>query len=149
VLFVIVDVFCIGIGMGVPVFCILLGFVVGWFAVRWISNDTREARDILRRLMRFGGITSSVTFAGMIAIWGPSAAMLFDPNADLMNFGIPQILFEPRASFIAWLFLMIAISPFLQLLTTIFGGHLTLLSMSRKSRVGEEASGPQPQKPLG
>ena len=54
--------------------------------------------------------------------------MLFDPRADLANFGIPLILFDPQASFIGWLVLMIAISPFLQLLATLFGSHLTLLA---------------------
>jgi hypothetical protein len=148
VLFVIVDVFCMGIGMGVPVFNILLGFVVGWYIVRWISTDSREVNDILQRLLRIAAFTSGVTMAGMIIIWGPSAAMLNGPNANLANFGIPQILFEPRASFIGWLFLMIAISPFLQLLTTIFGGHLTLLSMKRKSEPGRVASGLQPHNPV-
>ena len=33
--------------------------------------------------------------------------MLFDPTADLANFGIPQLLYEPLASFIGWLVLMI------------------------------------------
>jgi hypothetical protein len=67
--------------------------------------------------------------------------MLYGPEADLANFGIPQILFEPRLSLIAWLLLMIAISPFLQLLTTVFAGHLTLLSLYRKNKTLGEKSG--------
>jgi hypothetical protein len=38
-----------------------------------------------------------------------------------------MILYEPRASFIGWLVLMILISPVLQMLTTLFGSYLTLL----------------------
>jgi len=45
----------------------------------------------------------------------------------LANFGIPLILYEPRASFIVWLILMIVISPFLQFLMTLFGAQLALL----------------------
>jgi hypothetical protein len=52
--------------------------------------------------------------------------MLFDRAADLANFGIPMILYEPRASFIGWLLLMIFVSPFLQFLMTLFGAHLAL-----------------------
>jgi hypothetical protein len=58
--------------------------------------------------------------------------MLFDPGADLANFGIPLILYEPRASFIGWLVLMIVISPVLQLLTTLLGSHLALIRWARK-----------------
>ena len=53
--------------------------------------------------------------------------MLFDPAADLANFGIPLILYEPTASFIGWLVLMIVISPFLQFLMMLFGAQLMLL----------------------
>ncbi len=53
--------------------------------------------------------------------------MLFDPSADLANFGIPLILFDPTASFVGWLALMIVISPFLQFLMTLFGAHSTWL----------------------
>ncbi len=58
--------------------------------------------------------------------------MLSDPAADLANFGIPPILYEPRASFIGWLVLMIAISPVLQLLTTLLGSHLALIRWATK-----------------
>ncbi len=63
----------------------------------------------------------------MIIIWGPTMAMLFDPYADFENFGIPLILYDPKISFVGWQVLMILISPFLQLLTTIFASYLTLL----------------------
>lgn len=53
--------------------------------------------------------------------------MLWDPNADFVNFGIPMILYDPKASFVGWLLLMIVVSPFLQFLTTVFAANLTLI----------------------
>jgi hypothetical protein len=139
VIFVAMDIFFMGIGMGVPFFNIVFGFLVGWYIVKWISIGTNEVREILRRLLVYSCITAGVTFLGMLLIWGWSVKILYGPEADLANFGIPQILFEPRMSLIAWLFLIIAISPFLQLLTTVFAGHVTLLSLSRKKKtLGEK-----------
>jgi hypothetical protein len=76
--------------------------------------------------------TSAVTFALMAIIWGSVTPMLFDPAADFANFGIPLILYDPKVSFIGWLILMIFISPFLQLLTTLFSSYLTLLVWLRR-----------------
>jgi hypothetical protein len=36
-------------------------------------------------------------------------------------------LYEPEASFIGWMLLMIIISPFLQLITSVFSGYLALM----------------------
>jgi hypothetical protein len=74
----------------------------------------------------------------MLLLWGWSAKMLFSSEAEIINFGIPQILYKPRMSLFGWLVLMIIISPFLQLLTTVFAGNLTLLSLYRKKKTFEE-----------
>ena len=140
VLFVILDALCIGMGMGVPIFNIILGFVVGWYLARRITRVTHELKAILRRLLVYSCITACVTFLGMVLIWGWSITILRDPHADLAKFGMPMILYEPRASFIGWLLLMIVISPFLQLLTTVFAGHLTLLSIYRKEKTSDISS---------
>jgi hypothetical protein len=132
VIFVALDIICMGMGMGVPFFNIIFGFVVGWYLVNWISIDTSEVKDILKRLLIYSCITAGVTSLGMLLLWGWSVKILFGPETDILNFGIPQILYEPRMSLIAWLLLMILISPFLQLLTTVFAGHLTLLSLYKK-----------------
>jgi hypothetical protein len=50
--------------------------------------------------------------------------MLFEPGRDIANFGIPMILYEPLASFIGWIVLMVLISPLLQVLTTVFGASV-------------------------
>jgi len=130
-IFVIVDLVCIGMGMGVPLACILFGFFVGWYIAKRATIATESAKDILWQVLIQAIITSAFTFVVMSAIWGSTIVMLFDPSADFQNFGHPFILYDPRLSFIGWLVLMIAISPFLQLLTTIFGSYLTLLHWMR------------------
>ena len=134
-LFLLLDTVCVGMGMGVPIFCILFGFVVGWYVVRRLVATGTDLPRILNRILLYAIVTSAYTFLVMVALWAPAARMLFDPGADLANFGIPLILYDPRASFIGWLVLMIAISPFLQLLTTLFGAHLTLLWQLRRNPI--------------
>ncbi len=126
-IFAFLDVICVGLGMGVPIFCILFGLPVGWYIGRRIAIRSFDTRQLLSKMLLGAALTSAFTFVGMAVLWGRCIVMLFDPAADLANFGIPQILYEPVASFIGWLALMIVISPFLQLLMTLFGSHLTLL----------------------
>ncbi len=62
----------------------------------------------------------------MIIIWGRMSLLLFDPNTDYANLGIPLIFYDPKLSFIGWLILMIFVSPALQLLTTIFAAYINI-----------------------
>jgi len=133
-IFVIVDLVCVGMGMGVPLACILFGFLVGWYIAKRATIATANVRDVLWKVLVQAIITSAFTFVVMSLIWGRTIPMPFDPNADFHNFGHPFILYDPRISFIGWLILMILISPFLQLLTTIFGSYLTLLLWLRGNR---------------
>lgn len=126
-IFVIVDLLCVGMGMGVPFFCILFGFLVGWYITKRETIATSNVKSILREVFVYAIVTSTFTFVVMSVIWGSTIPMLFDPSADFQNFGHPFILYDPKVSFVGWLVLMILISPFLQLLTTIFGSYLTLL----------------------
>ena len=126
-IFAFLDIFCVGAGMGVPIFCILFGLLVGWYIGRRIAVRCFDTRQMLSKMLLGAAITSVFTFVGMALLWGPWSAMLLDPTADLEKLGAPLILYEPVASFIGWLVLMIMISPFLQLLMTLFGSHLTLL----------------------
>ncbi|MBC8448919.1 MAG: hypothetical protein H8D78_14330 [Chloroflexi bacterium] len=130
-IFVIVDLVCVGLGMGVPLACILFGFFVGWYIAKRATITTANVKDVLWRVLVQAVITSGFTFVVMSAIWGSTIPMLFDPSADFQNFGHPFILYDPKISFIGWLVLMIIISPFLQLLTTIFSSYLTLLHWVR------------------
>ena len=135
VLFILLDLLCVGMGMGVPIFCILFGFVVGWYTAKRISVLDLSIKDTLHRLLKYAIITSLFTFLVMCVIWGRTIILLFDPASDFKNFGIPMILYEPKASFIGWLVLMVFISPFLQLLTTIFASYLTLQHRFRNDKI--------------
>jgi hypothetical protein len=134
--YIVVDVICVGMGMGVPIFCIGLGFLVGWYIAARAMRSTSNLGDALGRIFVQAVLTSAVTFVLMAVLWGSVAPMLFDPAADFVNFGIPMILYDPKASFIGWLVLMIFISPFLQLLTTLFSSYLTLLVSVRRRAWG-------------
>ena len=125
-LYVLLDTLCVGVGMGVPIFCIAFGLPVGWAIARRVSGQALPVTATLRSVLKSAALSAGWTLVLMLAIWTPTARMLFDPRADLANFGVPLILYDPRASFIGWLALMILISPFLQLLTTLFAAHLTL-----------------------
>jgi hypothetical protein len=127
VIYLLLDALCIGMGMGVPIFCILLGFIAGWFLVGYLTRETQSPSNLMQKVFRNAALMAGCTFLGMLLLWGPAISWLFDPSRDLANFGIPMILFEPEASFIGWLLLMIIISPFLQLLTSLFGAYLALM----------------------
>lgn len=133
--YVMADVLCVGIGMGVPVFCIGLGFLVGWYIAMRAVRGNSHVRQILRTVLLHAVATSLVTFVLMAVLWGPTIQLLFDPTFDVANFGHPDILYDPTLSFVGWLVLMIFISPFLQLLTTLFSSYLTLsVSLREESR---------------
>ena len=124
--FIFLDILAVGIGMGVPIFAILLGFVVGWFSPSVLLSDASHVRQLLRMCLVAACVTSGLTFLLMLVIWGPLTRMLFDPSADIANFGIPLILYEPKTSFIGWMVLMIILSPLFQALATGFTSSVRL-----------------------
>ena len=124
--YVLLDTLCVGVGMGVPIFCIALGLLVGWYLARRVMRQDLPMAATLRAVLKSAALSAGWTLLLMLLIWAPTARMLFDPHASLANFGIPLILYDPTASFIGWLVLMILISPFLQLLMTLFAAHVTL-----------------------
>ena len=146
--YVALDVVAIGMGMGVPIFCILLGFPAGWHAVRIAAARLGPERGpadlpppggvsvpLLRRVFVYALVASSVTLLAMAVLWGWwGLAALFDPATDYVQLGMPLFLFEPKASFIGWLVLMIVVSPVLQLLAMVFGSHVALLAGNRAAR---------------
>lgn len=132
VVYLIIDTLFVGIAMGIPFFCILFGFPVGWYLAKRLTASGKNLNDILTYILKYSIYTSSVTFILMVAIWGPISTMLLDPAADFANFGIPMILYDPKISFVGWIMLMVFISPFLQLLTTIFASNVTLWRISKK-----------------
>ena len=77
----------------------------------------------------------------MAIIWLPTLEWLFDSTRDLSNFGIPMILYSPRASFIGWIILMVLISPFLQFLMTLFGSISWIVFFADRGRMDTSLSG--------
>ena len=115
-----------GIGMGVPILNILFGFIIGWYAVKRACLLYENLDKRLSKIFIYSIFCSGITLILMIGIWGSAIPMLFDPLSDFKNFGHPMILYDPKLSFIGWLVLMIIISPFLQLMTSIFSAFITL-----------------------
>ena len=138
VMYILLDAFFIACGMGVPVFNIIFGFYIGRYIVRRASINTRSFTEIYRKTTLYALITSAATFIGMLLIWTPKALLLTNPETNYEKVGVPMILFDPKASFLAWLFLMIFIAPFLQLLTTIFSSFFAIKAKYIKARKGEE-----------
>jgi len=117
-----------GIGMGVPILNILFGFVVGWYGTKRAQALYEDRKKILSKILIYSLFCAGATLVIMLAIWGTTFPMLFDPAEDFVNFGHPMILFDPRISFIGWLVLMIMISPLLQLMASIFSAFITLMA---------------------
>ncbi|MCX6233104.1 MAG: hypothetical protein NT175_00040 [Bacteroidetes bacterium] len=131
-IYIIIDILCAGAGMGVPIFCILFGFLTGWGIIRILLLRTNDFNEILKKSIKYGIITTLITFLLMLIIWGIAIMLFFNQNYDFKNFGHPLILYDPKLSFIGWLVLMILISPLLQLLTTIFSFYMTLIIIKKK-----------------
>ncbi len=125
--YALMDLLLAGLGMGVPVFCILFGFSVGWFTAMRARVFRSDLRQAMRLNLRYALITTAVTFALMAVIWGRLVPVLFDPVIDYGSMGVPLILYEPRLSFIGWLVLMIFVAPALQFVVTLLGSYLTFL----------------------
>jgi hypothetical protein len=120
------EILCTGMGMGVPILNILLGFPIGWYITRQVSPTDEDYPHKLKTILKFAVLAATLTFVFMAILWGQTIPLLFDPGTDFENFGHPFILFDPKLSFIGWLVLMILISPFLRLLTTISAAFITL-----------------------
>jgi hypothetical protein len=132
VIYIVLDTLLVGMGMGVPFFCILFGFPAGWYLSKSLKHQKLQINDISSRILKYATLTSLVTLAWMLIIWGPMITMLQNPSANFTDFGIPLILYDPKLSFIGWITLMIFISPFLQLLMTVFASHVAIWRLFKK-----------------
>ena len=115
-------------------FNILFGFVVGWYLVHRLMRKGLELGEILRLTFRWGMLTAGFTCLMMLVLWVPLMGVLFQPGYDLIETGIPLILYDPLFSFIGWEVLMIALSPFFQFLTTLFSANVALIVQENKRR---------------
>jgi hypothetical protein len=132
ILYILIDIICMGMGMGVPIFCILSGFLSGWYITQRVSVSTEPLYQKYYQIFKYSLMTVIFTFILMLVVWGRTIPMIFNPSSDFQNFGHPFILYDPKMSFIGWSILMILISPFLQLLTTIFAAFITLIRNEKK-----------------
>jgi hypothetical protein len=130
--YILIDLICAGAGMGVPFFCILLGFPLGWYIARREFISTGHSPLTNSRILKLSLLAASFTFLIMLVIWGSAIALHFDQKFDFKNFGHPFILYDPKISFYGWLVLMIIISPCLQLLTTVFAAFIVLTKGNQK-----------------
>jgi hypothetical protein len=140
----VLDLLAIGAGMGIPIFAILLGFIVGWAAPTLARPHSSNDRDRIRLSVLIAGLTSGFTMLVMAVLWGPSMILLTGPNADIANFGIPMILYDPAASFIGWLVLMIFLSPFFQMLAAVFAATVRIAWFPPSPGAFPQESPPRP-----
>lgn len=133
-IYLFVDVICTGMGMGVPFFNIMFGFVVGWYLAHRLMRKSLELGEILRLTFRWGMLTAGFTGLMMLVLWVPLMQVLFQPGYDLIETGIPLILYDPLFSFIGWEILMIFLSPFFQFLTTLFSANVFLIVRENEHR---------------
>ncbi|MBN2503386.1 MAG: hypothetical protein JXB38_21600 [Anaerolineales bacterium] len=126
-IYLFVDVICTGMGMGVPFFNIMFGFVIGWYLVGSFKRKNLELGEILRLTFRWGILTPGFTGLMMLVLWVQLMQVLFKPGYDLIETGIPLILYDPLFSFIGWEIWMILLSPFFQFLTTLFSANVFLI----------------------
>ena len=85
--------------MGVPIFCILLGFLAGWVIIRIILLRSNDLNEILKISIKYGIVTTLITFLLMVIIWGGAIIVFFNHNYDFKTFGHPLILYDPKLSF--------------------------------------------------
>lgn len=133
ILIFLLDFIGVWLGMGVPLFNIIFGFVIGFYLFNFFDQ---EQRNNYKTIFKFGFGSAALSFILLVMIWWPYILKLFDKSYDYLNTGIPLILYTPRASFIGWLVLMLFISPFLQLMATIFAVYLKMIK--GRSNYGQE-----------
>jgi hypothetical protein len=135
ILYILIDILCMGAGMGVPLFCILFGFPLGWYIARRVFASTEQLYQKYYKIFKFSLFAAIFTFIVMFIVWGSAVLIHIHSASDIQNFGHPNILYDPKISFIGWLILMIIISPFLQLMMTIFAAFLTLIRSEKNNSV--------------
>lgn len=133
------DVFAIGLGMGIPVFAILLGFPVGWYlAGKQLEPLLPEPgvepsvpARVVRTLVTQAGALTFVTFVVLAIIWGPQLPTAFDASVSAKEWGVPLILYTSQASKIGFAALMMLVSPALQFMAVLTTGAIRLGSSKR------------------
>lgn len=132
------DVFAIGLGMGVPVFAIALGFPVGWWLARRQQHEfglqpgDDVPRSMLRTLLVQAAALTMVSFIVLAVIWGMQLPTVFDPTVTASEWGIPNILYTSEASKVGWIVLMLLVSPVLQL-AAVLASAMAAFALGRRT----------------
>ncbi len=125
----------VGAGMGVPIFCILMGVPYGFLVVgRILQKEERTHRHhhFYSGILNASAILSLSTFIFMVIVWMPWVLKSFAPGFDYKNTGMPLMLYTLKASFWGWITLMIVISPVLQFMTSVSAGVAAVYLSLRK-----------------
>jgi hypothetical protein len=132
---ILINGFLVGAGMGVPVFCILMGIPYGVLVVTKMQKKelhTNRHHHFYSGIIRSSFILALSTFIFMLIIWLPWILKSFAPGFDYETTGMPLILYTLKASFWGWVALMIVISPILQLMASISAAVAAVWMFSRK-----------------
>ncbi len=132
--YIVLDISAVGMGMGVPIFCIMLGFPFGWYAAKRARRLHPHMRNAMKAALSESLKASFITFVMMMVIWVPTISLLFRESFDPAQFGHSFILFDPFISFIGWQVLMIVISPVLQLHTGLAASHVNIMTSTGEER---------------
>lgn len=139
-----IDALTIGLGMGVPFFAVLFGLPVGWYyggvAIRGQGSQRKTPPSevlmlplgTLRRPVGQAASLGLVTMFALAVIWLPQLTVVLDATQNASDWGIPLILFGSQASKIAWIVLMVVISPLLQFMAAVTGAVLHQVIAMRK-----------------
>ena len=131
--YIAINIILTALGMGLPIFSIIAGFVWGLYAAERAFRLYDSINQRFTRILTYILFSAAVTMVLMAVVWGRTIPLLFDPLTDFENIGHPMILYKPRVSYIGWLVLMIFISPFLQFLTSVFSAFLALRTKLSRS----------------
>jgi hypothetical protein len=130
----------VGAGMGVPIFCILMGAPYGFLvAGKILKKEWRTHRHyhFYSGILKASAILAVTTFIFMLIIWTPWVVRSFDPGFDYKNTGMPLILYTLKPSFWGWITLMIIISPVLQFMTSVSAGVASVYVFLKKQDHGD------------
>lgn len=143
--YAVMDLLLAGLGFGTPVFCIVFGFGVGWFAALRAEFFVPDLRGAMMRALRYAFLTSGVTMVLMATIWGKHVPHVLNPRVNPGAMGLPLNLYDSRLSLVGWLMLMVITGPAVQVLMTALGSYITFLVRLRSSdslRVGPDRGQP-------
>lgn len=80
--YILIDIICAGAGMGVPFFCILLGFPLGWYIARRVYASAEQPHREYYKIFKFSFFAAVVTFTLMLIIWGSAVLIHIIPKTN-------------------------------------------------------------------